>query len=278
MFRMFEGSQHARLYAQFRPDPPAPLLERVLEFVRRSAPLQRAVDVGCGTGQNSRLLAAHFDSVLATDISPSQVAEAAAAGSCDNISYQAAPAEQIPAPDGSVHLITASVCFHFFDRAAFLAEVDRVLAPGGVVAAYSYQLPYACLADGAVWTEFTSVLREASDVHLSSYWVLPTRDAKGGAREAMAMIPYPDKVWDETSFFTERPLSVEYVLGEMASWSAFQNMVTSRGAAEGDELLRRTGGRLRAVVADGGRRGVDVAGATERRQWYMWLARKPAAE
>ena len=274
MFRLFESLQHARLYAQYRPDPPAALISRVLEFVRRTAPLERAVDVGCGSGQNTRLLAPHFTSVLATDISPAQIAEAAATNPHDAVRYEVAPAEEIPAPDGSVNLVTASMCYHFLDRPRFLAEADRVLAPGGVIALYGYSEPVAHLEDGSVWTEFESVIDSAS-ADLQKYRSASVTDLKDINKEAAQLIRYPDTVWDEESYFHERPLSVEYALGEFSSWSAFQTMATSCGVEKGEELLQQMRKELLDVIADGGKRGIDVAAATDRRQCFLMLARKP---
>ncbi|XP_043201288.1 putative methyltransferase DDB_G0268948 [Amphibalanus amphitrite] len=281
MLRAFEGSQHARLYAQFRPEPPAALIAHVLQYVRRSSPLHRAVDVGCGSGQNTRLLAPHFGSVLGTDISPAQVAEAAGSStSGGGVTYQVAPAEEIPVPDGSVNLVTASVCFHWFDRERFLAEVDRVLAPGGVIAIYSYNEPSFRLPDGTVWTELDDIFKEVLYVHLADHWPMPTLlgDIMSKTHEAEAMISYPEIQWDEESYFIERPFSLELVLGEIASWSGYQELVAARGAADGDSLLRRTREKMCAVINDAQSRGIDVASATERRQSYLLMARKPAAE
>ena len=277
MFRVFESSQHARLYARHRPDPPAALVSRVVDFVRRSAPLERAVDVGCGSGQNTRLLAPHFTAVLATDISPAQIAEAAAHSSArDNVRYEVAPAEEIPAPDGSVHLVTASMCYHFFDRPRFLAEADRVLAPGGVNALYGYSRP-ARLAGGRVWTEFDDVVNDVRDVRLGEYWPLPARDVVGVTKEAMRLIRYSDVLWDEESYVHKRPLSVDLVMGDIGSWSSFQNMAKSCGAERGDALLKQVREELLTVVADGEKMGINMADVTEQRKCFLMLARKPTA-
>ena len=278
MFRLFESPQHARLYAQYRPDPPAALISRVLEFVRRTAPLERAVDVGCGSGQNTRLLAPHFTSVLATDISPAQIAEAAATNPHDAVRYEVAPAEEIPAPDGSVNLITASTCYHYFDRPRFLAEVDRVLAPGGVIAIYLNRFFDPRLKDGSVWTEYENALSSLYKVQLKEYWQVPIEEDEEIYRDAMRLIKYPEKVWDESSFFNERDLSMEHILGEISSLSCFQSVVTSCGNEKGEELLQQLKKELLDVIADGEKRGIDTAAATVRRPFYLIMARKPVAD
>ena len=47
-----------------------------------------AVDLGCGTGQNSRLLAPHFQEVVGIDVSKSQLEEARAVSGYPNITYR----------------------------------------------------------------------------------------------------------------------------------------------------------------------------------------------
>ena len=278
MLHLFDNPQQARMYAQYRPDPPAALISRVLEFVRRTAPLERAVDVGCGSGQNTRLLAPHFTSVLATDISPAQIAEAAATNPHDAVRYEVAPAEEIPAPDGSVNLVTASTCYHYFDRPRFLAEADRVLAPGGVIAIYTYHEPRAHLKDGSVWTEYDEVLRSVHDVALKDHWQVPPEDLDEAYRGTMRLIPYPDAVWDEESHYIEQSIAIDQVLGEISSLSSFQTMVTKCGAEKGEELLQDVRKKLLDVIADGEKRGIDTSAATVRRPCFFILARKPVAD
>lgn len=47
-----------------------------------------AVDVGCGTGQNSRLFAPHFKEVVGVDISECQLEEARAVPGYPNVTYR----------------------------------------------------------------------------------------------------------------------------------------------------------------------------------------------
>ncbi|WP_237683878.1 class I SAM-dependent methyltransferase [Lysobacter solisilvae (ex Woo and Kim 2022)] len=46
--------------------------------------------------------------------------------------------ERTTLPDASVQLVAVAQALHWFDRAAFFAECARVLAPGGVLAAWGY--------------------------------------------------------------------------------------------------------------------------------------------
>lgn len=92
------------------------------------------MDVGCGSGQATKVLAPHFDQVLGTDISSTQISQAQAANRVDNISYRVARAEDTSLPSGSYQLVIGVSACHWFDLPAFYAEVGRLLTPGGALA------------------------------------------------------------------------------------------------------------------------------------------------
>ena len=119
-------------YVANRPTYPPELAETLAGLAEGRT---RAVDVGCGSGQLSVLLAEDFDQVLAFDPSDSQVSGALQHPS---VRYQCAPAEALPVADGAADLITAAQAAHWFDRAKFYAEVRRIAAPGGVLALITY--------------------------------------------------------------------------------------------------------------------------------------------
>ncbi|HEV8694968.1 MAG TPA: class I SAM-dependent methyltransferase [Lysobacter sp.] len=48
------------------------------------------------------------------------------------------PGERTALPDASVQLVAVAQALHWFDRDAFFAECNRVLMPGGVLAAWGY--------------------------------------------------------------------------------------------------------------------------------------------
>lgn len=124
--------QGGRAYARFRPDYP-PELATFLASVAPDTAL--AVDVGCGSGQLTRLLAPHFDAVLGLDPSADQVAHAQPA---ERVRYQCAAAERLPLTERSASLIVAAQAAHWFDLPAFYSEVRRVAVPGAAIALVSY--------------------------------------------------------------------------------------------------------------------------------------------
>lgn len=131
-------SSQASLYAQFRPSYPDELYAAVLRF----AGLQRcclALDVATGSGQVAAELAERFEQVLACDSTQAQLDHAVQR---PNIRYFQAPAERLEGvQDGSVDLMTAAQCLHWFDVPAFFAEARRVLQPGGTLAVWGYGMP-----------------------------------------------------------------------------------------------------------------------------------------
>lgn len=128
----------AEAYAAARPEYPDALFEALAAVVPASA---RVWEPGCGSGQASRGLAARFAHVHATDPSGEQLARhwAAAGGEAPaGISLAVEPGERTALADGSVQLVAVAQALHWFDRARFFAECARVLAPGGVLAAWGY--------------------------------------------------------------------------------------------------------------------------------------------
>jgi SAM-dependent methyltransferase len=117
------------------------LFARRLDLGRR----RRALDVGCGYGHWGRALlpllapGVHLSSL---DPEPRSVAEAeqrtrafvGARGLTATLEWHVAAAERLPFPDGSFDLVTAqTVLIHVRDVDVVLAELARVLAPGGLL-------------------------------------------------------------------------------------------------------------------------------------------------
>lgn len=127
-------SGHSAAYRAARPAYPRGLFESVAALAGRRL---HALDVATGNGQAASGLAEFFERVTATDPSPEQLAEAPPH---PRITYTVAPAERLPVDDESVDLITVAQALHWFDHAAFFAEVERVLVPAGALAIWSYRL------------------------------------------------------------------------------------------------------------------------------------------
>lgn len=122
-------------YQARRPTYPTALMDKLVEYCTHTS---HALDVGCGTGQLSVLLANYFDRVTATDPSQAQISNAV---KHDSIDYQCESAEQISCANHSVDLVTVAQAAHWFNLDEFYDEAVRVLRPGGVIALITYGVP-----------------------------------------------------------------------------------------------------------------------------------------
>lgn len=138
-----ETEEHAKLYMQTRPYYPEQLYTRILEFGDECGMgRELAVDVGCGAGWNTCKLSEMFDKVIGVDPCPDEWKNAKWQPMPSNVEYRTSSAENLAfLEDSSVDLLTAATALHYFEHAAFFAEAERVLKPGGVIAAWSYNYP-----------------------------------------------------------------------------------------------------------------------------------------
>ncbi len=109
-----------------------------IDVIRPRVPLEgrSVIDVGCGAMAFSRQLAEHGARVLAVDPDPVQAAANRAAAPEPGIEFVESGATTLPAEDGSADAVFFSFSLHHVpeaDHAAALAEVRRVLTPGGVL-------------------------------------------------------------------------------------------------------------------------------------------------
>ncbi len=132
--RRFDGL--AASYDRHRPAYPAALFERIV--ARAPAETSRAVDVAAGTGISTRIL---------LDTAPRAWEIAAVEPGLDmrrilrrrfqetaRVKIVDGQAEALAFGDRTIGLITVCAAFHWFDTEKFLAEANRVLMPGGILA------------------------------------------------------------------------------------------------------------------------------------------------
>ena len=102
-----------------------------------ASPGTRALDLGCGTGSLTVLLARHGLTVEALDHSPDMLAvardKAAAEGLSGSVTFSEGDIRSIPLPDASFDIVTCQRVLHHVPEAdVVISEVARVLKPGGV--------------------------------------------------------------------------------------------------------------------------------------------------
>lgn len=121
-----------------------PATELMLDLAGIS-PGRRVLDVAAGAGEPAISAAKRVGptgSVLATDISPNILAaagRAAAAAGLTNVETRVMDGEHLELPDASFDAVLSRVGLIYFpDQQRALAEIRRVLVPGGRVAAMVY--------------------------------------------------------------------------------------------------------------------------------------------
>ncbi|XP_073329527.1 putative methyltransferase DDB_G0268948 [Pagrus major] len=221
-YRLFEGKEHASLYQMYRFTPPDEVKNIILQYLdkKKGQPHVLAVDLGCGTGQNTRVMAPHFQQVVGIDISECQLEEARAVPGYSNITYRQGTAEDLPFPDGSVDLLTAASAAHWFDQLRFLAEASRVLKPRGCMALLCFSLDNARLHFQDCGERLDHIYKEMIQV-LSPYTSSPVAVSEGKLEELYSAIPFPDKERVE-GIWVKLTISVRNLMGFSKSLSMFQ--------------------------------------------------------
>ena len=106
-------------------------------------PDTRVLDLCCGSGQTTGVLAARSQQVTGLDVSPLSLGRAAQR--VPAATYVEALAEEMPFPDECFDLVHISVALHEMkpeELRQILQQTYRVLAPGGVFAAIDLHRPH----------------------------------------------------------------------------------------------------------------------------------------
>ena len=205
-------SGHAQRYAAARPTYPAAMFDWLAQ---QTAGTRLAWDAGCGNGQAAVALADRFDLVHATDPSANQIRSAAPH---TRVRYAVEPAEQCSLAGASADLVTVAQALHWFDLARFHAEVQRVLKPGGVYAAWSYALMRITPAVDAL-------VMDLYEPVLGPYWPPERRHVEQGYRElAFPFAPLPAPPFEMQLAWTPGE-----VLAYIETWSALQHCRKATG-------------------------------------------------
>lgn len=113
----------------------APIASEVLTAVGALVPLPglKVVDLACGTGNAALAAAATGARVTGVDITPELLAIAAAKPGGDAVRWVAADASATGLADASFDVAVSNMGIIFVEPVAMVAELARVLRPGGVL-------------------------------------------------------------------------------------------------------------------------------------------------
>lgn len=208
----------------YRPSYPPALVAYVVGLCERH---DLAWDAGTGNGQAAAMLAEHFARVVATDASPEQIARARPHA---RVEYRVARESDSGLKGASVDLVTVAQALHWFDHARFYAEVHRVLVPGGVFAAWTYD---QMRIDPAV----DAVVDRVHSARIERFWPPERRHV-----HAMYMdldFPFEEIAhdpWEMTARLTR-----DQFLGYVSTWSAVMNARRETGTDPVAELRAALG-------------------------------------
>ena len=239
---MSEAVQHfssvSADYARHRPSYPSELANALAAL---ASARRRALDVGCGSGQLSRLLAEHFDQVLASDSSAEQIAKAEPH---TRIAYRCEPAETLSAAAGSADLITVAQAAHWFDLPAFYDEVRRIAAPGAAIALITYGVML-------VEDDIDACFQQFYWHEIQPFWPPERKHVESGYRD----LAFPFEPLAMPALAIERDWTLADLLGYLRTWSA---VGAARKAGRGDVVQR--------FEAD----LIDIWGDADRRRRVSW--------
>jgi len=120
----------ARTYVAGRPDYPAAIVGWLINMLG-IGPDSRVLDLGAGTGKFLASLKATGATLVAVE--PVEAMRAQLAAANPDVDVRAGTAEAIPLPDASIDGVICAQAFHWFANERALAEIHRVLKPGGVL-------------------------------------------------------------------------------------------------------------------------------------------------
>jgi SAM-dependent methyltransferase len=115
-------------YVLGRPDYPAAIVDWLRDSLALDA-TKTVVDLGAGTGKFTPRLLATGARVIAVEPVAQMLGKLSAAW--PQVEALAGTADSIPLPDASVDAVVCAQSFHWFATIGALAEIHRVLKPGG---------------------------------------------------------------------------------------------------------------------------------------------------
>lgn len=135
----YEREGFASQYDRHRPRPPAALFETLLQFARTERPAL-VVDLGAGTGLSTRPWAPFAERVVGVEPNPSMRDEAEGLTLEPNVEFVLGFSHETGLADACADIVTASQSLHWMEPGPTFAEVGRILRPGGIFAAYDYDV------------------------------------------------------------------------------------------------------------------------------------------
>ena len=176
--------ESAELYDRARPGYPPDAIDFLHEL--GLGPDSDVLDLAAGTGKLTRALIAAGARVTAVE--PLFAMRQMLQQRLPEATVMEGTAERIPAEDASMDLVTVAQAFHWFAAAPAMAEIARVLKPGGGFAAI-WNVRDESVEWMAMIGELIGEPRQQTPSHLSEDWRKPF-DAEGGPFDPLRLETY----------------------------------------------------------------------------------------
>ena len=212
----------ANAYASRRPHYPEELFHYLSSVCRRH---ELAWDCAAGSGQATIPLTRYFRHVVATDASQAMLAQAP---SHPQVEYRLATAESSGLAAAGADLVTVAQALHWLRADEFYREADRVLAPGGVLAAWTYGTQ---VVEGET---LNRLLQEFYTDVVGPYWAPERCHVESGYRT----LPFPYPEVAPPHFTMEEQWTLDDLLGYLGTWSATQSFRQANHRDPVEDLAR----------------------------------------
>jgi ubiquinone/menaquinone biosynthesis C-methylase UbiE len=135
-------SGFAELYDRYRPQPPAAIVDLLIQLAGKPRP--NVVDLGSGSGLSTLLWAQRAEQ--ATGVEPGadmrrQAERRASESGAHKVRFKEGLSTATGLPDACADIVTCSQALHWMEPEGTFAEVARILRDGGVFAAYDCDWP-----------------------------------------------------------------------------------------------------------------------------------------
>jgi ubiquinone/menaquinone biosynthesis C-methylase UbiE len=131
----------AAVYDSARPAMPIYPVEVITKYLGRKP--RRVVDLGCGTGLSTVVWSGHCGEAVGIEPSGDMLAEALKK-KAENITFRQGYGHDTGLPDGCADAVVCSQSFHWMEPNETLAEINRIMIPGGVFATVDCDWPPMC--------------------------------------------------------------------------------------------------------------------------------------
>lgn len=187
-------------------------------MAEHSPALGRALDCATGNGQAAIGLAAHFDTVVATDISVQQVGHRS---HHPRVSYFVCAAEHLALRNETVDAVVVAQALHWFSYEHFWPEVARVAKPGALFCAWGYDWLYSVPVVNDV------LIEPVRDI-IKPFWASNNQILWDGYRAND--ITFPFERIEMPTFAIELNWSRDELVEYLRTWTAFQHSLADPGA------------------------------------------------